>query len=194
MLKQTNINIISKSCSRKKTRYDDPRKLMKQTSFTVKNLGGNLPKMQSTIVKRSFRSSIEPLSLDSTIPIEELTAKTFYHFRTSELFNIWMPPFLLHGSQYMTNSFARIPVRDSFLCMNPSTWLTHQLEEDVGRKVLHFINNDDQEALDYKTPKAQRCSNFFRRDELGQNCVSGHNLLEQTFLKVCATCELFDGS
>ena len=26
-----------------KTRYDDPEKSMKQTSFTVKNLGGNLP-------------------------------------------------------------------------------------------------------------------------------------------------------
>ena len=29
-----------------KTRYDDPRKSMKQTSFTVKNLGGNLPEKQ----------------------------------------------------------------------------------------------------------------------------------------------------
>ena len=27
-----------------KTRYDDPRKPMKQTSFTVKNLEGNLSK------------------------------------------------------------------------------------------------------------------------------------------------------
>ena len=27
-----------------KTRYDDLGKPMKQTSFTVKNLGGNLPK------------------------------------------------------------------------------------------------------------------------------------------------------
>ena len=47
---------MSKSCSGKinKTRYDDPRKPMKQTSFTVKDLGGNLPKKQSTIVKRSF--------------------------------------------------------------------------------------------------------------------------------------------
>ena len=27
-----------------KTRYDDSRKPMKQTSFIVKNLGGNLPK------------------------------------------------------------------------------------------------------------------------------------------------------
>ena len=26
-----------------KTRYDDPGKPVKQTSFTVKNLGGNLP-------------------------------------------------------------------------------------------------------------------------------------------------------
>ena len=71
-----------------KTRYDDPGKPMKQTSFTVKNLGGNLPEKQPTIVKRSFRSSTKPLSLDSTIPVNELTTETFCHFRTSELFNI----------------------------------------------------------------------------------------------------------
>ena len=70
-----------------KTRYDDSRKPMK-TSFTVKNLGGNLPEKQSTIVKRSFRSNTKPLSLDSTISIDELIAEIFYRFRTSELFNI----------------------------------------------------------------------------------------------------------
>ena len=81
---------MSKSCSRKinKTRYDNPRKLMKQTSFTVKNLEGNFSKKQFTIVKRSFRSSTKPLSLDSTIPVDELTVETFYRFRISELFNI----------------------------------------------------------------------------------------------------------
>ena len=81
---------MSKSCSRKinKTRYDDPGKPMKPTSFTVKNLGGNLPKKQFTIVKRSFRSSTKPLSLESTIPVDELTAETFYRFKTSELFNL----------------------------------------------------------------------------------------------------------
>ena len=63
---------------------------MKQTSFIVKEKtwGGNLPENQSTIVKRSFRFSTKPLSLDDTIPIDELIAKTFYHFRTSKLFNI----------------------------------------------------------------------------------------------------------
>ena len=70
-----------------KTRYDDLGKPMKQTSFIVKNLGGNLPEKQFTIVKRRFRSSTKPLSLDSTIPVDELIAKTFYRFRTSELFN-----------------------------------------------------------------------------------------------------------
>ena len=85
-----------------KTRYDDLGKLMKQTSFTVKNLGENLLKKQSNIIKRSFRSSIKPLFLDSTIPVDELTAETFYRFRTSKLFNIRTPPFL-HGSQYVTN-------------------------------------------------------------------------------------------
>ena len=71
-----------------KTRYDDLGKPMKQTSFTVKNLGGNLPKKQSTIVKRSFRSSTKPLSLNFTILVDELIVETFYRFRTSELFNI----------------------------------------------------------------------------------------------------------
>ena len=36
-------------------------------------------------------------------------------------------------------------------------------------------------------------NNFFKRDELGQNFVSGHNLLEQTILKAYATCVHFDG-
>ena len=71
-----------------KTRYDNPRKPMKQTSFTVKNLGGNLLEKQSTIVKRSFRSNTKPLSLNSTIPIDELTTETFYRSKTSYLFNI----------------------------------------------------------------------------------------------------------
>ena len=86
---------MSKSCSGKinNTRYDDLGKPMKQTSFIVKNLGRNLLEKQSTIVKRSFRFSTKPLSLDSTIPVDELIVETFYHFRTSELFNIWTPPF-----------------------------------------------------------------------------------------------------
>ena len=71
-----------------KTRYDDLGKPMKQTSFIVKNLGGNLPEKQFTIVKRIFRSSTKLLSLDSTIPVDELTVETFYHFKTSKLFNI----------------------------------------------------------------------------------------------------------
>ena len=52
-------------------------KPMKQTSFIVKNLGGNLPEKKFTIVKRSFRSITKPLSLDSTIPIKELTTENF---------------------------------------------------------------------------------------------------------------------
>ena len=87
MLKQTNINIMH-SGKVNKIRYDDSGKLMKQTSFTKKKPGGNLFDKQFTIVKRSFRSSTKPLSLDSTIPVDKLTAEIFCHFRTSELFNI----------------------------------------------------------------------------------------------------------
>ena len=70
------------------TKYDNLGKLMKQTSFKVKNLEGNLPEKQFTTIKRSFRSSTKLLSLDSTNPVDELTVETFYRFRTSELFNI----------------------------------------------------------------------------------------------------------
>ena len=81
---------MSISCSRivNKTKYDDPCKLMKQTSFIVKNLGENLLEKQFTLVKRSFRSSTKPLSTDSTIPVDEIIAKIFYHFKTSKLFDI----------------------------------------------------------------------------------------------------------
>ena len=71
-----------------KRRYDDLEKTIKQTSFTVKNLGENLIEKQFTMVKRSFSSSTKLLSLNTTIPVNELTAETFYRFRTSELFNI----------------------------------------------------------------------------------------------------------
>ena len=71
-----------------KTRYDDLGKPMKQTSFTVKNLGGNLPEKQSIIVKRRFRSSTKPLSLDPTILVDELATETFYHFRISKISNL----------------------------------------------------------------------------------------------------------
>ena len=69
-------------------KIDDPGKPMKLTSFTVKNLGGNLPKKKFTIVRISFRSGIKLLSLDSTILVDGLTTETFYRFRTSKLFNI----------------------------------------------------------------------------------------------------------
>ena len=71
-----------------KTIYDDLGKTMKQTNFTVKNLRENLLEKQFTIVKRSFKFCTKPLSLDSTIPVDELTAETFYRFRISKLFNI----------------------------------------------------------------------------------------------------------
>ena len=64
-----------------KTKYDDLGKPMKQTSFIVKNLERNFPKKQSTIIKRSLRSSTKPLSLDFTIPVDELTTETFYCFK-----------------------------------------------------------------------------------------------------------------
>ena len=71
-----------------KTRYDDLEKSMKQTSFTIKNLGRNIPEKQFIIIKRSFRSSTKPLSINSIILVDEFTVETFYRFRTFEFFNL----------------------------------------------------------------------------------------------------------
>ena len=51
---------------------------MKQTSFTVKDWGGNLPRKQNQ-------------SLDSTVSVDELTVEICYHFKTSEFSNTLHP-------------------------------------------------------------------------------------------------------
>ena len=58
---------------------------------------------------------------------------------------------------------------------------------------LVYPHDEDQEDAWSQNPMVHKYNNFFRSDELGQNFVFSHNLLEQTFLKTCATCELFDG-
>ena len=62
----------------------------------------------------------------------------------------------LHKSQYVTNFFARILVRDS---------LTNLRKKNVSRKVLHFINNEDQEALGYKTLRRKDVVASFRENK-----------------------------
>ena len=52
--------------------------------------------------------------------------------------------------------------------------------------------DEDQEDAWSQNSMVHIHNNFFRRDELGQNFVSNHNLLEQTFLRACAACVLFD--
>ena len=62
----------------------------------------------------------------------------------------------MHGSPYVTNSFARIPVRDL---------LTNLRKKNVGCKVLHFINNEDQEILGYKTLRRKDRGASFRENK-----------------------------
>ena len=136
-----------------KTRYDNSGKPMKQTSFTIKNLGGNLPKKQFTIIKKSFRSSLKPLSLDSTNPIDEVIVEIFYRFRTFELFNIWTPPFL-HKSQYVTTQ----------RCTALNMWLTHQFEEDCWLQSSSLHQQWRSRSTWLQNSKTQRRSSFFQRE------------------------------
>ena len=62
----------------------------------------------------------------------------------------------MHGSQYVTNFFARISVRDSLINLR---------KKNVGCKILHFINNEDQEALGYKTLRRKDTVASFRESK-----------------------------
>ena len=64
--------------------------------------------------------------------------------------------------------------------MDPSTWLTHQLEKDVSCKVLQFFQTMKiKKLLGYKTLGAKTQQLLQEKDELGQ-IVSDHNLSEQS--------------
>ena len=62
----------------------------------------------------------------------------------------------MHGSQYVTNSFARILVCDSH----------SNLKKIVDCKVLYFINNKDQEALGYKTLRFKDAVASFKENKV----------------------------
>ena len=102
---------------------------MKQTSFIVKNLGGNLPKKQSTIIKRNFRSSTKPLSLDSSNLVDKLAAETFYLLRTSEFFNIW----ILHPQSQLESPTDFKNLLKVFFTVASLWWL-------LGLQLLHQWN------------------------------------------------------
>ena len=78
-------------------------------------------------------------------------------------------------------------------CADPSTRLQSPTREGCWlQSSLVYPHDEDQDDAWSQNPTVHIHSNFFRRDELGQNFVSSYNLLEQIILKTCATCELFD--
>ena len=66
----------------------------------------------------------------------------------------------------------------------------------VGCKVLQFIHTMKiKKMFGHKTLRCKYTAISTReRDELGQEIRLSHNLLEQSLLNACATCELFNGS
>ena len=78
--------------------------------------------------------------------------------------------------------------------MDPSTQLQSPTREGcwLQSSSIHPHDEDLEDAW-LQNPMVHKHSNFFRRDELGQNFVSGYKLLEQILLNTCATCVPFDG-
>ena len=93
----------------------------------------------------------------------------------------------------------------SFQCMAPSTWLTnwvdpstwlnHQLEKDVGYKVLHFITRwRSRSSLVTKPYSVQTQQLFQEKEELGQTRFPVTLFFTLVELCFCATCVAFYGS
>ena len=90
-------------------------------------------------------------------------------------FDAWLP------STWLTNY------------VDPSTWLQSPTREGCWLQSSSvYLHDEDQENAWSQNPLMHIHSNFFRRDELGQNLVSGYKLLEQTLLNTW-TCIFFDG-
>ena len=67
-------------------------------------------------------------------------------------------------------------------CVDPSTRLTHQLEKDVGYKVLQFINTTKiTKLLGYKTLPCTNIATSSRERWTRENSVSSHNLHKHNF-------------
>ena len=88
----------------------------------------------------------------------------------------------MHASQYVTN-----------YCVDLSTRLQSPTKASCWLQSSSVHPNDeDQEDAWSQNLTVHKYNNFFKNDELWQNFVFGHNLLEQTLLNTCPTCELFD--
>ena len=74
---------------------------------------------------------------------------------------------------------ARLPSTWLTNCTNSSMWLQSPTREGYWLQSSSVHPHDEnQEDAWSQNPTMHEHSNFFRRDELGQNFVSGHNLLE----------------
>ena len=88
---------------------------------------------------------------------------------------------------------ARLPSMWLTNCADPSTWLQSPTREGCWLQSSSVHPHDeDQEDAWSQNPMVHIHSNFFKKDELAQNFVSGYKLLEQTLLNTCATCIYFD--
>ena len=78
-------------------------------------------------------------------------------------------------------------------CANPSTRLQSPTREGCWLQSSSAHQRwRSRRCLVTKSYCTQTQHLLHKNDELGQNCVSGQNLLEQTLLNTCATCVHFD--
>ena len=84
---------------------------------------------------------------------------------------------------------AWLPVRDwPIWCVDPNTWLTHQLEKDVGCKILQFITWWISQSSFFTKPYGVQTQQLLQeKDELGQILFPVTICMNITLLHTCTT-------
>ena len=78
-------------------------------------------------------------------------------------------------------------------CANPNTQLNHQLEKNVGCKVLQFIIQWRSRSYLVTKPYVVQIQQFLQeKDKLGRNLSSITICINKNLFHTCATCVTFD--
>ena len=79
-------------------------------------------------------------------------------------------------------------------CTDPSTWLNHQLEKNIGCKVLQFITQWRSRSFLVTKPYGVQTRQLLQETyELGPILSLVTICMNKTLLHTCATCVTFDG-
>ena len=146
---------------------------------------------------KTYTAKTPPGDFNVTTPKNPLLSKQTVIRNPSTLYQLTvepLPPIPNWTCSVVTISLFQCTISSTWLtnCADPSTWLDHQLEKDVGCKVLQFITWwRSWSCLVTKPYSVQTQQLLQEKEELGQTRFSVTLFFTLLELCSCATCVTF---